>query len=218
MIEESNLLRVPELVPVRHGRMAASPFAFLLGSSVVMTSDLATTPYTSIEVQCSGDAHLENFGAVATPERQPVFDLIDFDESAPGPWEWDLKRLVVSVVVAGRTAGVPEGEARAAALTTAEAYRLVTRELAVLPHLDSWYSAVRAEELVGTLDEVPLRRPPPPVAADVEDPELIDRVHGAFCSVRESLHPEVRDLIDRYEVVDVVPTRSGLGGVGTRGT
>ena len=104
-MEASNLSRVPELVPIRYGRMLASPFAFLRGSATVMAHDLATAATTGIEVQACGDAHLLNFGLFATPERNLVFDVNDFDETLPGPWEWDVKRLAASVMVAGRDAG-----------------------------------------------------------------------------------------------------------------
>ena len=96
--------RVVDLVPIRYGRMVSSPFAFLRGSAAVMAQDLASTPRTGIDVQACGDAHVANFGVFATPERHVVFDLNDFDETLPGPWEWDLKRLAASVIVASRTA------------------------------------------------------------------------------------------------------------------
>src|SRR2546423_1131441 len=103
--EEQNLPRQAPLVPIRYGRMAASPFGFLRGAAVVMAQDLAATPVTGLEAQVCGDAHLSNFGVYATPERNQVFDVNDFDETLPGPWEWDIKRLAASVIVAGRTNG-----------------------------------------------------------------------------------------------------------------
>jgi uncharacterized protein (DUF2252 family) len=105
LLEEQAAERVPELVPIRYGRMAASPFAFFRGAPYVMASDLAGTPQTGIRVQLCGDAHLANFGGFASAERQLLFDLVDFDETLPGPWEWDLKRLAASVAVAGRENG-----------------------------------------------------------------------------------------------------------------
>ena len=105
LLEEQAVERVPELVPIRYGRMSASPFAFYRGAAYVMASDLARTPRTGIRVQLCGDAHLANFGGFASPERQLLFDLVDFDETLPGPWEWDMKRLAASVAVAGRENG-----------------------------------------------------------------------------------------------------------------
>ncbi len=108
LLQEQDKGRVQELIPIKYGRMVASPFSFLRGSAVVMAADLATTPSTGLEVQLCGDAHLSNFGVFATPERNLVFDVNDFDETHPGPWEWDLKRLAASAVVAGRESGLSE--------------------------------------------------------------------------------------------------------------
>jgi uncharacterized protein (DUF2252 family) len=105
LLEEQAAERVPELVPIRYGRMSASPFAFYRGAAYVMASDLAGSPQTGLRVQLCGDAHVGNFGAFASPERQLLFDLNDFDETLPGPWEWDVKRLAASVAVAGRENG-----------------------------------------------------------------------------------------------------------------
>jgi uncharacterized protein (DUF2252 family) len=107
LLEEQAKERVPELVPIRYGRMSASPFAFYRGAACVMASDLAGAPRTGIRVQLCGDAHLSNFGGFASSEREPLFDLNDFDETLPGPWEWDVKRLAASVAVAGRDNGFP---------------------------------------------------------------------------------------------------------------
>jgi hypothetical protein len=111
--------RLQHLVPIKYGRMVESPFAFLRDSAVVMAADLAATPSTGLQVQLCGDAHLSNFGVFATPERQLVFDINDFDETHPGPWEWDLKRLVASAVVAGRANGFGDKTNRKMAQTTA---------------------------------------------------------------------------------------------------
>ncbi len=102
LLQQSNDGRLPELIPLRFSRMLASPFAFLRGSARIMAADLATTPQTSIHVQACGDCHLANFGAYGTPERNLIFDVNDFDETIPAPWEWDIKRLAASIVVAGR--------------------------------------------------------------------------------------------------------------------
>jgi uncharacterized protein (DUF2252 family) len=127
--------------------MVASPFAFLRGSAVVMASDLSTTPSTGLEVQLCGDAHLSNFGVFATPERQLVFDINDFDESHPGPWEWDLKRLAASAVVAGRANGFSDKVNRKLAIATTKAYAKTMRKLAEARTLDVWYFHVDAERV-----------------------------------------------------------------------
>jgi len=118
ILEKSNKDRLQELVPIRYGRMLRSPFTFLRGSAGLMAHDLATTPSTGIRVQACGNCHLLNFGFFATPERNLVFDINDFDETLPAPWEWDVKRLAASFVVAGRDNRLPDGEARDAAVVT----------------------------------------------------------------------------------------------------
>ena len=143
---------MPELVPIRYGRMATSAFAFLRGSAAVMASDLAGTPASGIRLNCCGDAHLSNYGSYATPERRLVFDLNDFDENAIAPFEWDVKRLAASVVVAGRVNGFREKDCRAAARATIRAYRTRMLGFARMSHLEVWYSSVDAVavlELVG---------------------------------------------------------------------
>src|SRR4051812_38850711 len=122
--------RVPELVPIRHGRMLASPFAFFRGAAAVMAADLASTPVTGIRVQPCGDAHLANFGGYAAPDRKLVFDLNDFDETLPGPWEWDVKRLAASVAVEARDLGFGVDDRRAATTRAVLAYRETMREFA----------------------------------------------------------------------------------------
>src|SRR2546423_4305055 len=140
LLEEQNVSRQAQLVPIRYGRMAASPFGFLRGVAVVMAQDLAATPVTGLEVQVCGDAHLSNFGVYATPERNQVFDVNDFDETLPGPWEWDIKRLAASVVVAGRTNGFCADTNGQAVLRCVREYRERMWESAALPSLDVWYS------------------------------------------------------------------------------
>ena len=115
LLHESNEGRIPELIPIRFGRMAQSPFAFYRGSAAVMAADLATTPVSGLRVQACGDAHLMNFGGFATPERNIFFDINDFDETLPAPWEWDVKRLAASIVVAARHLELPDSEAAKAA-------------------------------------------------------------------------------------------------------
>ncbi|MCS0601752.1 DUF2252 domain-containing protein [Streptomyces sp. LP11] len=150
-VTESNAGRIPGLTPIRVGRMAATPFAFLRGSAGLMAYDLARTPVTGIATQICGDAHAANFGLYGDARGGLVIDLNDFDETVRGPWEWDLKRLVASLVLAGREAGADEDTCRAAARDTAGAYRRTMRLLARLPVLDAW-NAIADEELVSHTD------------------------------------------------------------------
>ncbi|MGW1953642.1 DUF2252 domain-containing protein [Streptomyces sp. NPDC001920] len=150
-VEESNVGRLPELTPIRVGRMAATPFAFLRGSAGLMAYDLARTPMTRIRAQICGDAHAANFGLYGDARGGLVIDLNDFDETVRGPWEWDLKRLATSLVLAGREAGADEDACRKAAHDAAGAYRRTMRFLAKLPVLDAW-NAIADEELVSHTD------------------------------------------------------------------
>jgi uncharacterized protein (DUF2252 family) len=143
--------RVPELVPIRYARMLASPFAFFRGAAAVMASDLAETPTTKFTVQLCGDAHLSNFGVFSAPDRRLVFDCNDFDETCPGPFEWDVKRLVASVAVAGRQNGFGKRERRRASLATAAGYRRAMREYAAMRDLDVWYSRIDVEPALESL-------------------------------------------------------------------
>ncbi|MFD9432813.1 DUF2252 domain-containing protein [Streptomyces sp. NPDC060002] len=151
VLERQGRDRLPELLPIRYGRMAASPFAFLRGSAAVMAADLASQPHTGLTVQLCGDAHLLNFGLYASPERGLLFDLNDFDETFPGPFEWDVKRLAASVAVAARENGHPEPRVHRAALEAAAAYRTAIRRLSRLDELAVWYERIDAEQLLPLL-------------------------------------------------------------------
>ena len=140
---------MPELVPVRHGRMLVSPFTFYRGAALPMAADLATTPASGLRVQLCGDAHLSNFGAFASPERRLVFDVNDFDETLPGPFEWDVKRLAASLAVAGRDNGFPAKTRRKIVLAAAGAYRTAMRGFAGQPFLDVWYAHLDIEQAIG---------------------------------------------------------------------
>jgi len=139
--------RLPDLLPLRHGRMASSAFAFYRGAPAVMAFDLSTTPTSQITVQASGDAHLSNFGLFASPERTLVFDSNDFDETLPGPWEWDVKRLAASVVIASRANGFTPGAARASVLATVAAYREQMAHYSQMRLLEIWYDRTTAEDI-----------------------------------------------------------------------
>ncbi len=151
ILEKQNASRVPELVPIRHGRMIVSPFTFYRGSAAIMAWDLSQTPTTGLGVQCCGDAHLSNFGVFAAPDRRVVFDLNDFDETLPAPFEWDLKRLVASFVVAARGNGHRPKDQRAAARTVAAAYRATMATAATMRFLDVWYTRFDADKLIADL-------------------------------------------------------------------
>jgi uncharacterized protein (DUF2252 family) len=138
--------RLPDLVPIRYARMMASPFVFMRGSAIVMAHDLASTPKTGIQSQLCGDAHLLNFGMYASPERTLLFDLNDFDETLPGPWEWDVKRLAASFVVAGRANGFDAADCREAAQASAASYRQRMAEFSEMGELEVWYSRVGEQE------------------------------------------------------------------------
>ncbi|HWM63188.1 MAG TPA: DUF2252 domain-containing protein [Solirubrobacterales bacterium] len=151
ILEEQGRSRVPELVPIRYGRMAVSPFTFYRGAAAVMAADLARTPSSGLRVQACGDAHLSNFGVFAAPDRRLVFDLNDFDETLPGPWEWDVKRLAASFEIAARENGFKGGQRRAVVRTVARAYRDAMRGFADLRSLEVWYARLDAEAVMQLL-------------------------------------------------------------------
>ena len=162
-LERQGANRDPELVPLRHGRMVSSAFAFYRGGAAIMAADLATTPVTGLRAQLCGDAHLANFGIFDTPERAHVFDINDFDETLPGPWEWDVKRLAASVEVAGRDLAFNAGERRAAVLACTRAYRERIAELAEMGNLEVWHARLGADDVLAHL-------------ADERDPKLAKKV------------------------------------------
>ena len=152
LLERQATTRVPELVPIRYGRMLVSPFTFFRGAALIMASDLATTPHSGLMSQICGDAHLSNFGLFASPERSLMFDVNDFDETLPGPWEWDVKRLAASVVIAARDREFTAKEARTAALEVGAVYRHEMTRLAGMSTLDVWYSHIDVAQLLADLE------------------------------------------------------------------
>jgi uncharacterized protein (DUF2252 family) len=150
--------RILDLIPIRYSRMMASPFAFMRGSAIVMAHDLAGTPKTGIQAQLCGDAHLLNFGAYASPERALLFDLNDFDETLPGPWEWDIKRLAASFAVAGRENGFDATECREAAQASVASYRQRMAEFSEMGELEVWYSRVSEEQVRDLLSDARIRK------------------------------------------------------------
>ncbi|MGA8393767.1 MAG: DUF2252 family protein, partial [Burkholderiaceae bacterium] len=142
LLSASNEGRVPELIPIRFGRMSASPFAFYRGAAALMAADLAHTPTSGIRVQACGDAHLMNFGGFATPERNVIFDINDLDETLPAPFEWDLKRLAASVVIAARYLELPNSDAARVATDLVRGYRERMSDYATMRALDVWYDKI----------------------------------------------------------------------------
>lgn len=215
LLQSQDATRVPDLVPVRYGRMLASPFAFLRGSAIVMAHDLANTPTSRITTQLCGDAHLANFGLFGTPERRLIFDVNDFDETLPGPWEWDVKRLTASVVVAGRENGFSAATCFEAASAAARAYREQMLAMAAMRDLEVWYARLDAEAVAATLTSAAMRKTAEraitkarrtdqlralakmTIVVDgvhriVEDPPLIIRFEGA------SEHERIHKLFHAY--------------------
>ena len=148
LLEEQAKTRVPELAPIRYGRMLFSPFAFYRGAASVMASDLAATARSGLRAQLCGDAHLSNFGVFGSPERRMVFDINDFDETLPGPWDWDVKRLAASIELAGRDNGFSKSARSDVVLTTVRAYREAMQGFAALRHLDVWYASLDIEDIL----------------------------------------------------------------------
>jgi uncharacterized protein (DUF2252 family) len=186
VLEGQSASRVPELVPIRYGRMSASPFAFFRGAAAVMAADLATTPVSGLRVQVCGDAHLSNFGAYAAPDRRLVFDLNDFDESLPGPWEWDVKRLVASFAIAARENGLKRKERTTVMLTATRAYREAMRTFAAQSNLEVWYARFDVEAALREVED--------------EDPTEVKRVRKGVAKARSK--DSLRALAKLAEVVD----------------
>jgi uncharacterized protein (DUF2252 family) len=208
---------IPRLLPIRWGRMRESPFAYFRGAAAVMAADLARTPATGVRVQACGDCHLLNFGGFATPERRLVFDIDDFDETLPAPWEWDVKRLATSVVLAARANGVGKGAARAAARAAVRAYRRWTAEYAAMPVLEAWYASLDARRIVGEIGDPTLLdfrrrrvRKGLHTAVDIDHPKLVGGRRGPRIEDHPPLiyhlkgahgprfRDDVRHLLERY--------------------
>src|SRR5581483_6293429 len=148
VLVENGKGRIEALLPIRYGRMLASPFAFLRGAAAIMAADLSHTPASGVHVQACGDCHAANFGGFATPERNVIFDINDFDETSPAPWEWDVKRLVASFVTVGRFRNFSEDDTRKCARRAARSYRKHMAKYAQKPILEAWYSRIDVEDLL----------------------------------------------------------------------
>ncbi|WP_322092669.1 DUF2252 domain-containing protein [Paraburkholderia bannensis] len=262
LLKESSEGRVPNLVPLRYGRMIVSPFTFFRGSAVLQAHDLAQVPNTGMAMQICGDGHLLNFGGFATPERQLVFDLNDFDEVAPGPWEWDLKRLVASFVVAARHMRYSRGVAEDLVMTVVNTYRDRMRQYSEFGALELWYDKITFDRMAegaltpegrrmirrgmekaagrtheSMLEKLAYRdgahwtiRDAPPALFHVHGPNslyesednwltlgdwrsLITPTYDAYL---KTLAPERRELLEHFEIQDLVFKVVGVGSVGTR--
>jgi uncharacterized protein (DUF2252 family) len=238
LVEESNVGRVVGLVPVRYARMAKSPFDFFRGSAIVQAHDLLDSPVSGAIVQLCGDCHVMNFGGFGTPERNLIFDINDFDETFPGPWEWDVKRLAVSAVLAARHRKFPEETARDVARATIASYRKRIAEYADMPALDIWYARIDFEALrdscgsragspedslpKGTLIENGhakiVDNPPFVYHFHQFEPEWQAVIRAFFERYRQSLLADRKQLFDRYRFADIAVKVVGVGSVGTRCT
>jgi len=245
MLKESNRGRVPALIPIRYGRMLHSPFSFLRGAAAIMAYDLARTPASGIRVQAGGDAHLMNFGGFATPERHLVFDVNDFDETLPSPWEWDLKRLAASVAVASRYRGFSKHRNVDATLAAVAGYRTHMALYAPMHALELWYQRIDAStvaelnlQAVGKraenapLDPVTehvfpkmteaagrmrrIKEQLPLVYRPRKGNRIISHVPAMLTQYRATLPADRRALLERFELVDVAVKVVGVGSVGTR--
>src|SRR5215216_3101537 len=269
LLEEQNATREPDLVPVRHGRMLVSPFTFYRGAAKVMAADLAGTPTAGLQVQLCGDAHLSNFGAFASPERRLLFGLNDFDETLPGPFEYDVKRMAASFAIAGRNNGFSKADTKAATLASARAYREAMASFAAMGTMDIWYAhldqdqllqamrtaakasgkqakaAKRAEkkaekaltkartrdslQALSKLGEVVDGKyrivSQPPIVVPMRELEAtyglsgdqIERVlREQFRAYRAPLRDDQRQLLERFQLVDMARKVVGVGSVGTR--
>jgi uncharacterized protein (DUF2252 family) len=271
LLEEQNRTREPDLVPVRHGRMLVSPFTFYRGAAKIMAADLKDTPVAGLQVQLCGDAHLSNFGAFASPERRLLFGLNDFDETLPGPFEWDVKRMAASFTIAARHNGFTKADTRAVTLASVRAYREAMASFAEMGTMAIWYAHLDEDELLSAvrraaktskskkeakaakraqktakkslekahtrdslqalskLGEVVDGRyrivSQPPIVVPMRDLEATygfssdqaERVlHEQFRAYRATLRHDQRQLLERFQVVDMARKVVGVGSVGTR--
>lgn len=243
--------RMEDLVPIRYGRMLASPFAFYRGAAAIMAYDLANTPNSGIYVQACGDCHLLNFGGFATPERNIVFDINDFDETSIAPWEWDVKRLAASFVIAGRANGFKANQSKKAAWLAADEYRKHIAEISELPTLTAWYEAIDLDKILDNAPDKATVRfyrkklttamdankrekefaklaheggypariiDQPPLIyhyGDMRDVEFRTGLETAYELYKSSLAPELRLLLNRYQIDDAAFKAVGVGSVGT---
>jgi uncharacterized protein (DUF2252 family) len=273
LLEEQNLTREPDLVPVRHGRMLVSPFTFYRGTAKIMAADLAGTPTAGLHVQLCGDAHLSNFGMFASPERRLLFDLNDFDETLPGPFEYDVKRLAASFTIAARNNGFTKADTRAATLASVAAYREAMAGFAAMGTLEIWYAHLAEDELLKGVQSAAAEASKaskkaakaakraqktaqrtaakahtrdslqalsklgervdgqyrivsqPPIIVPARELEatygvsaetLQGVIHKQYRAYRATLRDDQRQLLERFQMVDMARKVVGVGSVGTR--
>jgi uncharacterized protein (DUF2252 family) len=271
LLQEQDTSREPDLVPVRHGRMLVSPFTFYRGAAKIMAADLAATPTAGLKVQLCGDAHLSNFGAFASPERRLLFDVNDFDETLPGPFEYDVKRMAASFTIAGRNNGLGKADTKAATLGSVSAYREAMASFASMGTMEIWYARLDEGELMQRLRdaaaeaskkkakkeaiqaEKTLRKgaakartrdslqalsklaelvdgqyrivSQPPIVVPAREleatyglsrEEIEQAVHQQFRAYRATLRDDQRQLLERFQLVDMARKVVGVGSVGTR--
>ncbi|HEY8169540.1 MAG TPA: DUF2252 domain-containing protein [Candidatus Limnocylindria bacterium] len=244
LLEQQSASRVPELVAIRHGRMMVSLGTYFRGAALAMAADLAATPVTGINVQLGGDAHLSNFGLYASPERDLLFDMNDFDETLPGPWEWDLKRLAASIVIAGRVRGFATEKTKHAAHAAVRSYRERMHAFAAMSAMDVYYSRVDAVAVTEFVD----KRARAQLEATVKAARHHDAIHDipkltrvvdgrlrlvdqpptvyhpawsdtsipvdALSAYSKTMEDDRRALLDRFEFVDAAVKVVGVGSVG----
>ena len=235
--------RLPGLLPLRYERMRADPFAFLRGGAAIMAADLAHTPCTGLRTQSCGDAHLANFGSYAAPDGRPVFDVNDFDETLPAPFEWDLKRLATSLVVSARVQSIGDRQARKLARSAAQAYRVHMADLAAMAPIDAWSSLIDLRDAVGEIGMVRTRtriekRLEAVLTSGADQFGLVEHAGGhwrirdrlplinhvdshamqarrVFASYAKTLQEDRRVLLSRYALKDLAFKVVGVGSVGT---
>jgi uncharacterized protein (DUF2252 family) len=258
LLEEQGKARIAELLPIRYARMAASPFAFFRGSAAIMAADLTAVPRSGLTAQLCGDAHVANFGGFAAPDRELVFDLNDFDETLPGPWEWDVKRLGASIAIAARDAGLGGRDRRIAVAGAGRAYREAMRDFSDMRNIDVWYSRLDSDEILAragaglgekaarklkrdmeraerknslrALDKLtrrvngglrlisdpPLMVPLAELLPDTDASVVGDALRAIVRDYTDSLRPDLRPVVESYQVVDLARKVVGVGSVGTR--
>jgi uncharacterized protein (DUF2252 family) len=219
LLEEQNRTRVLELIPIRYGRMSISPFAFLRGAAAVMASDLAKTLVSGINVQICGDAHISNFGGFASPDRDLVFDVNDFDETLPGAWEWDVKRLAASIIVAGRENGYTAHENRQAVVGSIKQYQSIMQHSASMNCLDVWYAHLDVRTLMGMVKrrgKELLQKQEKRASHRTSEgvfPKLVEQVDGQYCIKDDPpliVHVEDRSNVKQMEEAEAKRVKRAL--------
>jgi uncharacterized protein (DUF2252 family) len=209
LLEEQAAARVPELLPLRYGRMLVSPFTFFRGAAYPMAADLADEPRTGLQVQLCGDAHLSNFGGFAAPDRRLVFGINDFDETLPGPFEWDVKRLVASFAVAGRDQGFDAKQRRAINLAVTRTYREAIRGLGAMANFDVWYSRIQLEDFAALASQEGSRKQRNRFERNVAKAQSKDSLK-AFAKLTETVNGQPRIVSDPPLIVPIEELVSGV--------